>query len=144
MLTVLQVIAEGLPQLVKCLVVVCGVLYSPDWGLFIFLLAQVWGVVRMRKSRPNLLPSSLFLSLQLMYSLCYVTIYYGYFYQLLQSPGDSTERRLLPIARVTGIFPSKDGAGQWFSPYLTTLSWSFFKQSFLKQLLTDGELVFVC
>lgn len=27
---------------------------------------------------------------------------------------------------------------QWFDSYLTHLSWSFFKQSLLKQILTDG------
>lgn len=36
-----QVIAEGVPQMVKCLVVVGGVLYFPEFGLTIFLLAQV-------------------------------------------------------------------------------------------------------
>ena len=30
-----------MPQLVKCVVVVCGVLWSPESGIAIFLVAQV-------------------------------------------------------------------------------------------------------
>ena len=40
-LSLSQVIAEGLPQLFRCAVVVSGILISPEWGLGIFCAAQV-------------------------------------------------------------------------------------------------------
>jgi len=40
-----QVFAEGLPQLLRCVIVVSGVLLAPHWGLTIFSTAQVSKVV---------------------------------------------------------------------------------------------------
>ena len=67
---------------------------------------------------------------------------------------------MLPVKSISGILPQRDGAKVsvgvcdcfswlihaqvWVSPHLLRLAWSFFKQSFLKQLLTDGELVVLC
>lgn len=44
-LPLLQVFAEGLPQLLRCVIVVCGVLLAPHWGVIIFSTAQVREVV---------------------------------------------------------------------------------------------------
>lgn len=44
-LPLLQVFAEGLPQLLRCVIVVCGVLLAPHWGVLIFSTAQVRMVV---------------------------------------------------------------------------------------------------
>ena len=44
-LLLLQVFAEGLPQLLRCVIVVSGVLLAPHWGLTIFSTAQVSKVV---------------------------------------------------------------------------------------------------
>jgi len=106
----LKVVAEGLPQLLRCVIVVCGVLFVPHWGLAIFSTAP------------------------LAYSLGYILIYYGYFSHRMRSH----DAHMLPARSIIETLPRRDGARQWFSPYLTQLSWSFFKQSFLKQILTDG------
>lgn len=39
--SLLQVVAEGIPQLVKCVLVVSGVVFLPNMGLTIFMAAQV-------------------------------------------------------------------------------------------------------
>ena len=36
-----QVMAEGLPQLLRCVLAVLGVMLVPDWGLAVFCGAQV-------------------------------------------------------------------------------------------------------
>ena len=38
---IVQVVAEGLPQLFKCAVVVTGILLVPQWGLIVFCAGQV-------------------------------------------------------------------------------------------------------
>ena len=37
----IQVLAEGIPQLFRCAVIVTGILLAPQWGLAIFCLGQV-------------------------------------------------------------------------------------------------------
>ena len=36
-----QVVAEGVPQLLRCVLVACGVVLVPQWGLLVFVAAQV-------------------------------------------------------------------------------------------------------
>ena len=78
-------------------------------------------------------------TIKLAYSLGYVAIYYIYFSNHLKSHDRSHDSHVLPIKSLKDTLPNPNGAKQWFNPYLTTLSWSFFKQSLLKQLLTDGS-----
>lgn len=71
---------------------------------------------------------------KLAYSLGYVSIYYGYIFWH-KVPQECNQ---LPLKSFGDILPRPDLEKRWFHPYLTKLSWSFFKQSALKQLLTDG------
>ena len=98
--------------------------------------------------------------MKLVYSLGYVLIYYGYFSREMSS----RDSHKLPTQSITQTLPGPDGAKvslkclgsqklifidyfthlsctiqKWFDSYLTHLSWSFFKQSLLKQILTDGR-----
>ncbi len=140
--------AEGVPQLFRCAVVVSGILLAPQYGLMIFCTGQVI------KCTPKMVFSyKLKLSLvinfssytqcphtQLAYSVGYVVIYYVYIFRYkVVSEGDQ-----LPVRTVVDLLPCTDPEqGHWMDPYLTQLSWSFLKQSFLKQLLTDGVFSFM-
>jgi oligosaccharide translocation protein RFT1 len=95
----------------RCLVVVVGVATAPDSGLLVFCAGQ------------------------LTFSVSYALIYYGYFtLHIARSHPHS-----LPIHTMSHILPSPASDKTWFSKDALTLSWSFFKQSFLKQFLTNGE-----
>ena len=50
--SLLQVMAEGLPQLLRCVVVVCGVLLAPQLGLTVFCAAQVSSRLRPVQQSP--------------------------------------------------------------------------------------------
>lgn len=80
-------------------------------------------------------------TLKLAYSLGYVSIYYVYFSHHMRSLAKSSDSHVIPFRSLKDIQPIPDGAKQWFNPYLTQLAWSFFKQSLLKQLLTDGKIL---
>ena len=114
----------------------------PPGGVVLFSVAQVSRVVMTTPTGHSPPPP------QLLYSLLYLLIYYGYFYDQLGTP----EGKSLPISYITDIIPHIEKGTKvcltpptcsghtllWCSPYLLRLSWSFFKHSFLKQLLTDG------
>ncbi|XP_029455275.1 protein RFT1 homolog isoform X2 [Rhinatrema bivittatum] len=109
----LKVLAESLSIICKCFLTVTLVVIYPHWGLLIFSVSQ-------------LLYTSLLV-------LCYVI----YFLNFLGSP--EAVRKSFPVCRVTELLPHvvKDQALlNWKQAKLT---WSFFKQSFLKQILTEGE-----
>uniref|UniRef100_A0A8C2IQZ4 Protein RFT1 homolog n=1 Tax=Cyprinus carpio TaxID=7962 RepID=A0A8C2IQZ4_CYPCA len=105
----LKVIAESLAMIAKCLVTVVMVVSAPQWGLYIFSAAQC-----------------VYAGFLL---LCYVL----YFIHFLGS--EEAESKLFPVSHITDLLPSRPLLN-W---KLTTLTWSFFKQSFLKQILTEGE-----
>uniref|UniRef100_A0A671N1A7 Protein RFT1 homolog n=1 Tax=Sinocyclocheilus anshuiensis TaxID=1608454 RepID=A0A671N1A7_9TELE len=105
----LKVIAESLAMTAKCLVTVVMVVSAPQWGLYIFSAAQC-----------------VYAGFLL---LCYVL----YFIHFLGS--EEAESKLFPVSHITDLLPSRPLLN-W---KLTTLTWSFFKQSFLKQILTEGE-----
>ena len=131
--SLLQVVAEGVPQLLRCLVVVCGITMAAEWGLLVFCVGQV----STTQSLPPpplplfpLYPSSILLcslppshySLplpptffspafllchQLVYSLCYLLIYYGYFTLHTSHP------HTLPIRTISHILPSPSRDKVW-------------------------------
>uniref|UniRef100_A0A8D2QQ80 Protein RFT1 homolog n=1 Tax=Zosterops lateralis melanops TaxID=1220523 RepID=A0A8D2QQ80_ZOSLA len=105
----LKVIAESLSIVSKCILTVTLVILYPHWGLYIFSLAQL-----------------LYVSVLVM---CYVI----YFVMFLGSP--EATKKSFPVARVKALLPSFTFVN-WKEARLT---WSFFKQSFLKQILTEGE-----
>ncbi|KAM9592801.1 man(5)GlcNAc(2)-PP-dolichol translocation protein RFT1 isoform 1-T1 [Trichechus inunguis] len=110
----LKVIAESLSVILKSVLTACLVLCSPHWGLYIFSLAQLF------------------------YTTVLVLCYVIYFMKLLGSP-ESTKQQTLPVSRMTDLLPSITGSGAFVNWKEAKLTLSFFKQSFLKQILTEGE-----
>ncbi|XP_006169359.1 protein RFT1 homolog [Tupaia chinensis] len=109
-----KVIAESLSVIFRSLLIAFLVLCLPHWGLYIFSLAQ-------------LLSSTVLV-------LCYVT----YFAKLLGFP-ESTRQQTLPVSRLTDLLPNVTRSRAFINWKEAKLTWSFFKQSFLKQILTEGE-----
>ncbi|KAB1264539.1 Protein RFT1-like protein [Camelus dromedarius] len=110
----LKVIAESLSVILKSILTAFLVLWLPYWGLYIFSLAQ--------------------LSYTTVLVLCYVI----YFTKLLGSP-ESTKQQALPVSRMTDMLPRITRSRAFVNWEEAKLTWSFFKQSFLKQILTEGE-----
>ncbi|KAI5628398.1 protein RFT1-like, partial [Silurus asotus] len=113
MLVRLKVIAESLAIIAKCLVTVVMVVSAPHWGLYIFSAAQF--------------VYAGFLC------LCYVV----YFIHFLGS--EEAEKVVFPLHRISELLPTRINGQPLINWKLATLTWSFFKQSFLKQILTEGE-----
>ncbi|XP_032628795.1 man(5)GlcNAc(2)-PP-dolichol translocation protein RFT1 isoform X1 [Chelonoidis abingdonii] len=109
----LKVIAESLSIISKCILTVILVVLYPQWGLYIFSLAQ------------------------LLYTSILVLCYVMYFMKFLGSP--EATKKSFPVSRMTDLLPNlieDQTVVDWKEAKLT---WSFFKQSFLKQMLTEGE-----
>lgn len=113
MLVRLKVIAESLAIIAKCLVTVLMVVSAPQWGLYIFSAAQC--------------VYAGFLC------LCYIV----YFMHFLGS--EEAEKKLFPLHHISDFLPTRTNNQPLIDWKLATLTWSFFKQSFLKQILTEGE-----
>ncbi|KYO46395.1 RFT1-like protein [Alligator mississippiensis] len=109
----LKVIAESLSIFSKCLLTVILVALLPHWGLYIFSLAQ------------------------LLYTSVLVLCYVIYFMKFLGSP--EATKKSFPVSRMTALLPNLDGDRTFVNWNEAKLTWSFFKQSFLKQILTEGE-----
>ncbi|XP_044109325.1 protein RFT1 homolog isoform X2 [Neovison vison] len=110
----LKVIAESLSVILKSVLTAFLVLWLPHWGLYIFSLAQ------------------------LLYTTVLVLCYVIYFTKLLGS-AESNKQQSLPIFRMTDLLPSVTRSRAFVNWNEAKLTWSFFKQSFLKQILTEGE-----
>ncbi|XP_012316145.2 protein RFT1 homolog isoform X1 [Aotus nancymaae] len=110
----LKVIAESLSVILKSVLTVFLVLWLPHWGLYIFSLAQLF------------------------YTTVLVLCYVIYFTKLLGS-SESTKLQTLPVSRITDLLPNITRNGAFINWKEAKLTWSFFKQSFLKQILTEGE-----
>ncbi|KAL5014217.1 hypothetical protein ScPMuIL_008487 [Solemya velum] len=110
----LKVLSLGVAELVKCCTVVILTFTLPHLGLTNFSLAQVLS------------------------SLVYVSVYYGYFIVYIQSNKKKADDQF-PLSQVRDFFPQTIADKPFIDPEAQTLTWSFFKQSFLKQLLTEGE-----
>ncbi|XP_020030841.2 man(5)GlcNAc(2)-PP-dolichol translocation protein RFT1 [Castor canadensis] len=110
----LKVIAESLSIILRSLLIAFLVLWLPHWGLFIFSLAQLF------------------------YTAVLVLCYVIYFAKLLSSP-ESAKQQTLPVSRITDLLPNITRSGAFINWKEAKLTWSFFKQSFLKQILTEGE-----
>ncbi|XP_047547867.1 protein RFT1 homolog isoform X1 [Lutra lutra] len=110
----LKVIAESLSVILKSVLTAFLVLWLPHWGLYIFSLAQ------------------------LLYTTVPVLCYVIYFTKLLGS-AESSKQQTLPVSRMTDLLPSVTRNRAFVNWNEAKLTWSFFKQSFLKQILTEGE-----
>ncbi|NXS10196.1 RFT1 protein, partial [Neodrepanis coruscans] len=109
----LKVIAESLSVVSKCVLTVTLVTLYPQWGLYIFSLAQ------------------------LLYASVLVMCYVIYFVMFLGSP--EATKKSFPVARVKALLPNFVEDEAFVNWREARLTWSFFKQSFLKQILTEGE-----
>ncbi|KAL1781217.1 RFT1-like [Sigmodon hispidus] len=110
----IKVLAESMSVILRSVLTAFLVLWVPHWGLYIFSLAQLFYTAIM--------------------VLCYVI----YLIKLLRSP-ESTKRLTLPISKITQLLPSVTRSRAFVNWEEAKLTWSFFKQSFLKQILTEGE-----
>lgn len=109
----LKVIAESLSVILKSVLIAFLVLWLPHWGLYIFSSAQLF------------------------YTAVLVLCYVIYFKKLLGSP--ESVKHTLPVSRMTDLLPNIPRSGAFVNWTEAKLTWSFFKQSFLKQILTEGE-----
>ncbi|EDL88985.1 RFT1 homolog (S. cerevisiae) (predicted) [Rattus norvegicus] len=110
----LKVLAESMSVILRSVLTALLVLWLPHWGLYIFSLAQ------------------------LLYTAVLVLCYMLYLIKLLRSP-ESSKQLTLPISKVTQLLPSISRRKAFVNWNEARLTWSFFKQSFLKQILTEGE-----
>ncbi|XP_078066168.1 man(5)GlcNAc(2)-PP-dolichol translocation protein RFT1 [Mustelus asterias] len=113
MLVRLKVIAESLAMVAKCALTVVCVTIVPHWGLYIFSLAQ------------------------LLYSSCLLACYVLYFVKFVGS--QEAQRKSFPISTMSDLMPKYLYHQHVINPRLAILTWTFYKQSFLKQILTEGE-----
>ncbi|XP_068951581.1 man(5)GlcNAc(2)-PP-dolichol translocation protein RFT1 isoform X1 [Petaurus breviceps papuanus] len=113
MLVRLKVIAESLSVILKCILTAVLVVWLPHWGLYIFSLAQ------------------------LLYTTVLVFCYVIHFMKLMNS--QELTKKSLPISRMTDLLPHITLNGTFVNWKEAKLTWSFFQQSFLKQILTEGE-----
>uniref|UniRef100_A0A452ER35 Protein RFT1 homolog n=1 Tax=Capra hircus TaxID=9925 RepID=A0A452ER35_CAPHI len=110
----LKVIAESLSVILKSVLTALLVLWLPHWGLYVFSLAQLF------------------------YTIVLVLCYVIYFAKILGSP-ESAKQQTLPVSSMTDLLPSMTKSRAFVNWEEAKLTWSFFKQSFLKQILTEGE-----
>uniref|UniRef100_A0A667GD96 Protein RFT1 homolog n=1 Tax=Lynx canadensis TaxID=61383 RepID=A0A667GD96_LYNCA len=82
--------------------------------------------------------AQMFVKLKLFYTAVLVLCYVIYFTKLLGS-SESTKQQTLPVSRMTDMLPSITRSRAFVNWKEAKLTWSFFKQSFLKQILTEGE-----
>ncbi|XP_038667928.1 protein RFT1 homolog [Scyliorhinus canicula] len=113
MLVRLKVIAESIAMVAKCVLTVLCVTIAPHWGLCIFSLAQ------------------------LLYSSCLLACYVLYFVKFVGS--QEAQRKSFPISTLGDLMPKFLCHQHVLNPRLAILTWTFYKQSFLKQVLTEGE-----
>ncbi|XP_067908344.1 man(5)GlcNAc(2)-PP-dolichol translocation protein RFT1 [Heterodontus francisci] len=113
MLVRLKMIAESLAVAAKCILTVVCVTVVPHWGLYVFSLAQ------------------------LLYSSCLLACYVLYFVKFIGS--QEAQRKSFPLSTVSDLLPKCLHHQPVIDPRLATLTWSFYKQSFFKQILTEGE-----
>ncbi|XP_033104445.1 protein RFT1 homolog [Anneissia japonica] len=107
----LKVIIEGAAIAGRCIMTVILVHKFPDLGIIVFCIAQ------------------------LVFTFIYVSFYYIFFirYIILRKDED------FPLKSIRDIFPRSIPGQYWADIYSSRLVWSFFKQGFLKQILTEGE-----
>jgi len=105
-----KTIIEGIAQSVRCILMVILVIFRPDWGLLSFCIAQ------------------------LSYSCVMTSLYYAYFIRRCKSGAVDS-----PFKNISNLIPRVRDNKPFVSVELGYLTWSFIKQSGLKQVLTEGE-----
>ncbi|XP_040889161.1 protein RFT1 homolog isoform X2 [Toxotes jaculatrix] len=107
----LKVVAESLAMIAKCSITVVLVVLAREWGLYIFSAAH------------------------LVYTGFLVLCYAVYFIRFLGSK--DANKKSFPLHSVGDLFPCRADGEPLVDWTLAQLTWSFFKQSFLKQILTE-------
>jgi oligosaccharide translocation protein RFT1 len=111
----LKVVIEGLAVLFRCITAVLLVYFIPSLGLLAFCFAQ------------------------LMQSLTYFLLYYVYFSHFIAVNTPKNDKEF-PLQTFNHILPTRQSVNNPLVNFeLLSLTWSFFKQSLLKQILTEGE-----
>uniref|UniRef100_A0A8C4XF20 Protein RFT1 homolog n=1 Tax=Erpetoichthys calabaricus TaxID=27687 RepID=A0A8C4XF20_ERPCA len=109
----LKVVVESVSIIMKCLFTVAMVIFAPHWGIYLFSLAQ------------------------LLYTSVLLIFYFLYFIKFLGT--QEAEKKSFPVLCIRDLFPKRIAHQALVNWRLARLTWSFFKQSFLKQVLTEGE-----
>ncbi|XP_033481769.1 man(5)GlcNAc(2)-PP-dolichol translocation protein RFT1 [Epinephelus lanceolatus] len=109
----LKVVAESLGMLAKGSLTVVLIVVAREWGLYVFSAAD------------------------LAYTVFLVLCYVVYFVRFVGSK--EAARVDFPLHSVGDLLPRRVHGEPLFDWSLARLTWSFFKQSFLKQILTEGE-----
>ncbi|XP_031570734.1 protein RFT1 homolog [Actinia tenebrosa] len=110
----LKVVIEGIANFSRCFLTLFLVITFPNLGIICFCLAQV------------------------SFSLLIVILYYMYFiHQMGKIQTELPEE--FPLKSIRDFFPSIVAKKPLISLEMANLTWSFFKQSFLKIFLTEGE-----
>ena len=113
----LKVIIEGIANFARCVITLALVLLFPDLGIVSFCLAQM------------------------AFSILSMILYYVYFLYFIQNVPKENETAMndFPLKSVRDFFPRRIPGLSVVSWGMVHLTWSFFKQSFLKKILTEGE-----
>lgn len=110
----LKIIVEGIANFSRCFLTVFLVICFPNLGIISFCIAQM------------------------SFSLLSVVLYYIYFwYQIRTGASQSIEQ--FPLKTLRDFFPCIIANKSIISWGMAKLTWSFFKQSILKKVLTEGE-----
>lgn len=113
----LKVTIEGIANFVRCVITLGLVVFMPELGIISFCLAQM------------------------AFSFLSMVLYYVYFIYLIQNVSyeEETTAEGFPLKSLRDFFPRTVPEKSFISWGLAHLTWSFFKQSFLKKILTEGE-----
>lgn len=108
----LRVLSVGLSELTKCLTIVFLVINFPHLGLISFSIGQI------------------------VHGITYAAMYYLTFYWYLS---DKSKPKDFVFQTPRDFLPQKPKDKEYLDGYMVSLTRSFFKQSLLKQFLTEGE-----
>ena len=113
----LKVVIEGIANFARCVITLGLVVFVPDLGIIAFCIAQM------------------------AFSVLAMVLYYVYFIYYINSDlkKKDTAANDFPLKSVRDFFPKTLTNKSIVSLGLANLTWSFFKQSFLKKILTEGE-----
>lgn len=113
----LKVVIEGIANFARCVITLGLVVFVPDLGIIAFCIAQM------------------------AFSVLAMVLYYVYFiYYINSNPKErDTAANDFPLKSVRDFFPKTVTGKSFVSLGMAHLTWSFFKQSFLKKILTEGE-----
>lgn len=109
----LQVLIRGFAITIKCILTLLLVVFFPNLGILSFCFAE------------------------LCFTTLVVVMYYMYFLNYINSSVKKDDD--FPLKCFRDFFPRYIPNKPWISNESALLTWSFFKQGFLKQLLTEGE-----